>query len=234
MKKLVTIMLAALLALSLCACGDKTGKILKDAEVGDIITFGTYEQDNDEANGKEAIEWKVLAKEENRVLVLSEKVIDCVPFNEEIKSGLTWENSTIRKWLNAEFISSAFSEKEEARIAETVNKNAPVRDYGIPEMPPTREKVFLISMEEIYEFFPRDTDTVYREETIAFPTEYAKAKGIELRRDGAVMWWLRESTVDEMFGACADDLGKRFHRGREMNRTDVGIRPAMWLTIETE
>lgn len=233
MKKLILIMISAVLALSFCACSDKTGKMLKNAEVGDIITFGTYEQDNDETNGKEAIEWKVLAKEENRVLLLSEKVIDCVPFNEEIKPGLTWENSTIRKWLNAEFISAAFSEKEEARIAEAVNKNAPVHDYGIPEMPPSREKVFFISMEEIYEFFPRDTDTVYREETIAFPTEYAKAKGIELRRDGAVMWWLRESSVD-IHGACADDLGKRFHRGREMNRTDVGLRPAMWLTIETE
>lgn len=234
MKKLILIMFSMALALSLCACGDKTGKMLKNAEVGDIITFGTYEQDNDEENGKEAIEWKVLAKEENSVLVLSEKVIDCVPFNEELQEGLIWEDSSIREWLDAEFISMAFSEKEAGRIAKNTNKNAPVPDYGIPEMPATADRVFLLSMKEILELFPRDIDTAYREESIAFPTEYAKAKGIELRRDGAVMWWLRESTVDKMFGACADDLGKRFHRGREMNRTDVGLRPAMWLTIETE
>ena len=65
MKKLILIMLTVVLTLTLSACGDKTGEMLKNAEIGDIITFGTYEQDNDEENGKEAIEWTVLAKEEN-------------------------------------------------------------------------------------------------------------------------------------------------------------------------
>ncbi|MBR5543094.1 MAG: hypothetical protein IKU65_03250 [Oscillospiraceae bacterium] len=234
MKKLLSLVLASVLALTLCACGDKVGKMLRNADVGDTVTFGTYEQDNNEENGKEAIEWTVLSKEENRVLLLSKYVIDCIPFNNELQEGIIWEDSSIREWLNSDFISTAFSEKEAAKIEETENVNDPVSDYRIPEMPSTKEKVFFISINEIYEYFPRDTDTVFREESIAFPTEYAKEKGVELRRDGAVMWWLRESTVDGRFGACADDLGKRFHRGREMDRTDVGIRPAMWLTIENK
>ena len=36
--------------------------------MGDYVFFGTYEQDNDTANGKEGIEWLVLAKENNRSL----------------------------------------------------------------------------------------------------------------------------------------------------------------------
>ena len=40
------------------------------AQVGDIITFGNYEQDNKTANGKEAIEWKVLEKDQNGKMLL--------------------------------------------------------------------------------------------------------------------------------------------------------------------
>ena len=39
-----------------------TTEKLKIAEVGDIIFFGTYEQDNNSDNGKEDIEWLVLTK----------------------------------------------------------------------------------------------------------------------------------------------------------------------------
>ena len=37
-------------------------------ECGEPITLGHYEQDNDAENGKEEIEWVVLAKEEDRIL----------------------------------------------------------------------------------------------------------------------------------------------------------------------
>lgn len=51
---------------------------IKTANVGDIIVFGTYEQDNNISNGKENIKWLVLAKENNRVLVISDKALDSV------------------------------------------------------------------------------------------------------------------------------------------------------------
>ena len=50
--------------------------------VGDIITFGHCEQDNDTTNGKEPIEWRVLDKnDEGQLLVISEKVLDAKPYN---------------------------------------------------------------------------------------------------------------------------------------------------------
>ena len=39
--------------------------------VGSIVTFGAYEQDDDTSNGKEDIEWFVLANEGNRSLLIS-------------------------------------------------------------------------------------------------------------------------------------------------------------------
>ena len=34
---------------------------MAEAEVGSSVLFGAYEQDNDESNGKELVEWTVLA-----------------------------------------------------------------------------------------------------------------------------------------------------------------------------
>lgn len=44
---------------------------IKNAEVGDIFKFGSYEQDNDTSNGKEDIEWLVLEVKDGKALLIS-------------------------------------------------------------------------------------------------------------------------------------------------------------------
>ena len=39
---------------------------INSAEIGATVRFGEYEQDNDKSNGKELIEWIILAKENNK------------------------------------------------------------------------------------------------------------------------------------------------------------------------
>lgn len=53
-------------------------KTFKEANVGEYVTFGHYEQDNDESNGKEDIEWLVLEKEDDKVLVISKYVLNAI------------------------------------------------------------------------------------------------------------------------------------------------------------
>ena len=38
-------------------------------------------EENDTSNGKEDIEWLVLAKEDNKILIISNKALDCQPYN---------------------------------------------------------------------------------------------------------------------------------------------------------
>ena len=54
---------------------------LKTVKVGDIVCFGTYEQDDNSANGNEDIEWIVLSKEETRLLVISRLLLDAKQYN---------------------------------------------------------------------------------------------------------------------------------------------------------
>ncbi|MBR6089766.1 MAG: SH3 domain-containing protein [Anaerolineaceae bacterium] len=84
-------------------------------EPGDTFTFGTLEQDNDTENGPEAIEWIVLAAEDDSILVISRYGLDVKPYNNE-GAGTDWGSSYLRDWMNNEFFESAFTDAEKALI----------------------------------------------------------------------------------------------------------------------
>lgn len=86
--------------------------------VGDVLTLGRYEQDAIGANGREPVEWQVLAVEDGKVLLLSRYALDCVLFHEN-KQSVSWAESDIRQWLNSIFFSSVFTPEEQRAILQT-------------------------------------------------------------------------------------------------------------------
>ena len=235
MKKKFTVLAALIIAILLCGCTDETTKMLTDAIPGDIITFGTYEQDNDAANGAEAISWRVIEKTEDKVFVISEYVLDSRRYHNNYDE-IGWSESELRAWLNGEFLSSAFSEDELLRITETELENPGSDQYTVPDDVNTTDKIFLPNVPEL-------RDGAIPEEYIkALPTEYAVAQNVEVRGEGYCMWWLRGSAMPGNItpeglnrkGATIDDLAKYFDAGRHIILETVGVRPAMWLKIEIE
>ena len=93
-------------------------------EKGSFITFGTYEQDDNDSNGKEDIEWLVLEVKRNKMLVISKYTLAVREYCTNLKGGVnvygTWETSYVRNWLNNDFLNSAFSEEEKALIPTVV------------------------------------------------------------------------------------------------------------------
>lgn len=100
-----------------------------EAQVGDTVRFGSYEQDNDLNNGAEAIEWLVLDKQDGKLLLLSKDALDAKPYNEE-DEDVTWETCTLRSWLNDTFYTTAFRQEEQGSIATTKVKNEDNPKYG--------------------------------------------------------------------------------------------------------
>ena len=84
-------------------------------KVGDTIEFGLYEQDNNVLNGKEPIKWIVLEKEDDHALLISVHCIEYKPYNNG-NGEVTWEKSSLRKWLNNDFMDAAFSSTEKGKI----------------------------------------------------------------------------------------------------------------------
>ena len=84
--------------------------------VGDIVKFGSYEQDK--FCGADPIEWRVLAVENGRALLLSKYALEAKPYhNTDI--DITWEESDLRAWLNGTFYDIAFSSSERVSLVRT-------------------------------------------------------------------------------------------------------------------
>ncbi len=205
---------------------------LKIATVGDHVFFGAYEQDGNSSNGKEDIEWLVLARENNRVLVISEKALDCQPYNEEWES-VTWETCTLRKWLNGSFINSAFSEAERAMIP-TVTVSADKNpEYSTNPGNATQDKVFLLSITEAEKYFTTD------EARRCVPTEYAIDQGAWTSDDytkngeATCWWWLRSPGYDQNRAAGVDDDGDVGEYGGSVGYDIIAVRPALWIDLNS-
>ena len=193
-------------------------------DVGDLVAFGRYEQDNDLADGAEPIEWRVLDVLEDRVLLIARYGLDAQPYNAELKP-VTWETCTLRAWLNRDFLRTAFTEAEQAHIVKTLLDNT---DGGND----TADRVFLLSSLERERYIP-DHDTA-----LCAPTDYAIARGAYVnpaghvtdgREDGA--WWLRSTgrTQTQAFGVfhvVDTDL-----LGDGVNWNGGIARPSVWVDL---
>lgn len=206
---------------------------IKNAKVGDIVYFGTYEQDNDTSNGKENIEWRVLAKENSRVLVISDKALDCQPYNSSYTEEVTWENCSLRKWLNGTFLNKAFSTEEQAQIQNTTVSADNNPQYSTNPGNATTDKVFLLSINEVEKYFNSD------EARKCAPTAYAKAQGASTSDtcktpSGAATcwWWLRSPGDDQSSAAYVYFGGDVFELGNYVYSVLTAVRPAMWISID--
>ncbi len=139
---------------------------LENAEVGGYITFGIYEQDNDTAE-KEPIRWKVLDKQGDELLIISEKILDCVKYNEGYVD-VTWETCALRVWLNEDFLNDAFTEEEQERIIEKTITNPDNPVWGTEGGEDTEDKVFLLSIEEAEKYFKSDEERMAEASELRF------------------------------------------------------------------
>ncbi len=194
-------------------------------EVGDIITFGSYEQDNDSSNGKEDIEWQVLAREGSRVFLISKYALDCQPYNTDW-TDVTWENSTLRTWLNGTFLNNAFTSSEQAVIAQTTVTADKNPKFNTNPGNATTDKVFLLSIEEAKKYFPSHSARWCE------ATAFADAKGALIVYDNS-WWWLRSPGCRQDYAAGVSTDGSVSHNGDYVHLNYNAVRPALWIDLES-
>lgn len=196
----------------------------ESAKKGDIVKFGRYEQDNDPDNGPEQIEWRVLETSEDRLLLISEKNLDCKQYNEEWAS-ISWETCTLRGWLNGEFLNAAFTPEEQQAILTTDVKNENNPKYGTEGGNDTQDRVFILSIGEAERYFRSN------EERQAENTAYAKAQGT-FDGKGFGWWWLRSPGSRTLSAASVTAIGSVDANGYGVIYEREAVRPAFWVNLE--
>ncbi len=257
-RRIVLLALSVCICISLPGCNKVKSKFGTDSFVaGQIVTLGTYEQDDNTENGPEPIEWIVAYVDDvnERALLVSKYIIDYMPFNMEDKNIL-WRNSDMRIWLNETFYEENFSEDDKKFILESVIGNKETTDSAKlkrEEADPTIDNIFLLSEDEIKneEFvFRDDASNDNRLECTMTASAYSMREYYLITEEGQnikrffrfngidtgvpTSWWLRTDGVNDNTTALVaymNDKSELFWIGLHVNSWE-GIRPAMYIKIK--
>ena len=184
---------------------------------GDIIKFGNYPQDS---NGSiSPIEWLVLDVKENESLLISRYGLDCIQYHNSW-ANITWEDCDLRKWLNNDFIKSAFSEEEAKKIKVSELKNEDNLEYETGGGNNTKDRIFCLSITEAEQYFRSDNERQCK------PTVYARKQGVYDEND-CCYWWLRSPGLSQFSAARVDTGGALLLGGSLVYNGRSAVRPAL-------
>lgn len=197
-----------------------------DKSIGEVIPFGAYEQDNNRENGAEDIQWIILDRQDNRIMLISKDCLDFQHYHDKLVP-ITWENCFLKGWLNEDFFNAAFTKEEQERIVEVTNENPEHKPSHTSSGRSTNDRVFILSQQEAQDLF---SDCPSRK---AEPTVYAIAHNknenpISLKGK----WWLRTTsfTLDHVTYVTSE--GGVSEKGLEVTDPCVGVRPVIWITMD--
>lgn len=193
---------------------------------GDIIKFGKYPQDED---GRVLpIEWIVLDVTENEAFLISRYALDCKPFEDNHKLMSWWCISELRRWLNNEFIKSAFSDEDTTKILISELKKNGNPKFDIAPGEDTRDRVFCLSLAEAELYFSNDEDRQ------CVPTAYAVKQGVYVKDKRFFYWWLRSPGILENTAACVDGHGSLNWSGTHIHSSQCAVRPALRIALSSK
>lgn len=185
--------------------------------VGRTVSFGRYVQETASsyfATEAEPIHWRIIARDGDRALLMSYYVLDKRAFH-DTKHPVTWADSSLRQWLNSDFLNVAFTAEEQTLIVLT-----PV-DSLCGEASITQDRLFLLSYDELYQYMPVDSyriakstprvsgryDSYYECAWLLRPTGEAASSAPCINRYGVL------TTIDAAFDPA-------------------GVRPVLWVTLD--
>ena len=211
--------------------------------VGDIITFGGYDFVVLDVRGRDA-------------LILMESIVMFRPYHFPTEE-VTWQESTIRDFLNTEFL-FAFRQDEVDRIlwANFIRNEIETLDnpwFGTSGGRDDHDLVFLLCIEQVLRYFG---DSGFVEaginpaaRTAVWPSVGAHIWGIHDSYSGNIHnnvlerrmaldlnghpqgWWLRNPGFYTSDAVFVESTGALNINGAEVTAHNIGIRPAMWITF---
>lgn len=228
----------------------------KDSTVDqmDTVTFGSYPQSDKTGNTQEPIEWIVLEKKNGKAFLLSKYILDCKCYYDKFEN-ITWENCTLRKWLNDTFYNQAFNdtEKNKIQLTNVINSdNIRYKKNGellckISGGNNTNDNVFCLSIDEAKQYFYQEDMGSRNFKLATRGTKYAKQSGrskqgfrIDIAESeewfgGNSAFWLRSPGFEQLYAAKVECSGRlndsviQHYLGDGVDDHHIGVRVALWV-----
>lgn len=187
----------------------------------------------------ERIKWRVLSNDGSTLFVAADKGLDCKDYHDP-GGDITWENGTLRNWLNSSFYSTAFSSMEQGAVVSqnVINEDNPM--YGTEGGNNTMDKVYLLSIGEAanptYGFCENyESESVSRQ---LKTSDYAHARGVynvyNSRYAGNGLWWLRSPGYVTISAASVTSNGYVHRTGTSVNTSRAAVVPALHINLSSD
>ncbi len=171
------------------------GRILQ-AEPGNVVYFAKTD-------------WYLADRSGDRVLLIKkssfEITSDMADYSKD--RNLTWESSTIRSYLNSDYLKDGFSDEELKMIIPTVLKADSNPVYNTSGGNDTEDKVFIISAKEFEEY----SDL--------------------LNKTTKQCWWTRTAGANEGSLVFVETDKTILYYGSAMTESDIRAKPAIWIDL---
>lgn len=203
--------------------------------VGDIVSLGYYEQGAIDTWSfrfvNEPIEWIVIDVNTTEAILLCCNGLEALSYDDGECFYRGWRKSSIREFLNGEFVRHAFSREQQELLIQTINKTVwrnPQNDsLNIDE---TEDLVYLLSSEE----FKRYEHTFVRNGLMnlraCFFTDYS-ACGIGSSAD-ACSWYLRDA-VESGVAIVGEKELQSYRPDAYDGDYPCGVRPVIKINLNT-
>jgi hypothetical protein len=193
---------------------------IANCKVGDTVQFDRYK-------------WKVLEVRGSQVLLITERIVEKRPYHVR-DEAITWAECTLRQYLNGEFY-NAFTPESKARIAETTIQNPNNPWYGTAGGQATKDRIFLLSIEEVVRYFGDSGQLQNRpKDAWQIDDQYNNARKAVDAEGSASWWWLRSPGYDSGDAAGVYGDGLLCVLGGFVNLTPRAggscVRPALWVS----
>lgn len=168
-------------------------QIIKNSKVGSYVNIGDCK-------------WEVLDLEDSQALLLKKTALPVMAYNDN-PGDVTWESSSLRKWLNSDFLNNTFSESEQKNMVLSDVKNNASKTYHTDGGNDTKDYTFLLSIEEAEKY------------SDLFPA---------FKNNG----WLRSPGNNQGSAAFLSVSGKVMDYGyAATDRDEFTVRPAFWFNL---
>ncbi|WP_406041275.1 DUF6273 domain-containing protein [Succinimonas sp.] len=191
---------------------------------GETVYLGSYPAGNPLV--PEDLSWQVLAVQGDQALLITSSCIDARSYNDTLKD-LTWEESDVRQWLNTSFLEGSFSPEERELIMPVILDNPDSRQYPTFGGNATEDRVFLLSNDEVLQYFPEEASRA------CAPSPAAVNHGARKDRDnGNTGWWTRSPGFFQGYASYVLSTGTLGEIGHFADYENNTVRPAVWVSIK--
>lgn len=212
---------------------------------GSIVNFGIYGKTFD----KHPIEWTILDKQDQKILLFSNQILAEEEYNKSSRDDdsdlhVTWENCSLRKWLNDDFYNDAFSTYEQKWITEstvttdeydTWDADAKIlyeSDFtsGIATEQETQDKVFLLSPREVMKYFDSQEELLKKYDTDFCEDWWLRSDG-QYDSSSSYYYSAEEEHMYMYVRSYLDNDGWAIDVDGSWYYSEMGVCPAIWLDL---